>query len=153
MPPIESGRLSAFGLCPETKFRKVPVTAGQVGIAGTNPHRFFTIEADGGFGANPDIAVPYDEISGSPGLRRTILGAKDYAGGVTFKSDAENMLIPLYGVMGNDAITQLAGQTTTSITDVFQHVLTFGPNKPSFTAEEIFGRGHYGRLSSNSPPR
>jgi len=183
---IQSGILSAFGMCPETKFRKVPLTGDQVGIVGTNPMRFFTIEPDGGFPAKPDITVPNDEIDGSASLKRTILGAKDYDGRQSYKADAENMLIPRLGVFGkvtNLTVTPLleersngngnggtkaygttepgpapraTGTTaTTSATTgdpqpghAVKHVFTMGGNKPSFTAEEIFGLHKYGRLSS-----
>lgn len=145
---IQSGLLSAFGMAPETKFRKVPLTTNQVGIANTNPHRFWTVESDGGFPAKPDILVPYDEQDGSSSLRRTVLQAKDYNGAKSFKLDAENLVIALLGVFGKAVQTQLAGVTTTTTTHVFQQVFTKGDTKPSFVAEEIFGIGQYGRLSS-----
>lgn len=145
---IQSGILSAFGMAPETKFRKVPVTAEQVGIATTNPHRFWTIEPDGGFPATPDIWAANDEIDGSASRRRTILTAKDYDGRQSFKADGENLDIPLLGVYGTVTETQVFNGTVTPLVDVYKKVYVQGGKKPSFTAEEIFGLGNYGRLSS-----
>jgi hypothetical protein len=144
----ESGIRSAFGMAIENKFRKVPLTGDQVGIANTNPLRFWTVEPDGGFMARPDIVVPHDEIDGDIGLKRTILAAKDYDGGETWKADAENLVLALLGLFGQTKETQIAGTTTTTITDVYKQVFTKAGKLPSFTVEEIFGEHAYGRLSS-----
>mgnify|MGYP000179828522 CR=1 FL=1 len=144
----ESGILSAVGLCIESVWRKVPHTGTAVGVSTTNPHRFFTVEPGGGFVARPDIMVPADEIDGEIELKRTILGAKDYEGGFSFKADAENLLYPLLGVFGKDIQTQISGTTTTTITAAYSHLFTPNLYAPSFTVEEKYGRGNSGRLSS-----
>lgn len=146
MPGVaQSGIPSAVGLCLESQWGQVPLTAGTpplntIGITGTNPHRFCIVEPGGGFAPQPEVIAPHDEIDGNLELGRTILDAKAYPGSFSVKADAENLYYLLLGLFGKDIQSGGGG--------VFTHVFTPGIYVPSFTVEEIFGDKTYGRVTS-----
>lgn len=150
----QSGLPTSVGLAIESAWRTVPVTAVSgadydIGIAGTNPHRFMIVEPGGGFPQQPEVVTPDDEIDGDIELKRSLLVYKPYDGEFGFKADGENLLYPLYGILGKNAAEILEGTTTPQSADfAIKHVFT--PNKyaPSFTLEEGFGDKNYGRLNS-----
>jgi hypothetical protein len=143
---IQPGQLSAIGLCIEANWNVVPKTTDQVGITGTNPHRFFTCESDGGVMPKIDMNVPYDEVDGDISLRRTILQAKDYDGGFGFKADPEAMAYPTLGIFGKVTQTDLgvgSGAVHAYSKDFVPYV-----HAPSFTLESVFGDKTVGRLNA-----
>jgi hypothetical protein len=143
-------------MCIESAWRSAPVTLVSgpnysVGIASTNPHRFMLLDASTGFPLKPVIDAAKKEIDGDFEVRRTILQAKQYDGGFTWKVDPENSYYMLLGMLGKDVQTQLAFVGSAASNNVFKHVLQ--PNstrgyQPSFTIEEIFGDQTIGRLTT-----
>lgn len=148
----QSGITSAVGLCLENAHKTVPVpaagTAKTVGIPTTNPLRFMTVDPGGSFGASIDLEVPDDEIDGDGELGRTILTGKDYNGGFGFKLDPEVLQYILMGLYGADTQTTVQASNTTQSPAVYKHEFVYNTYAPSFTAEEIFGDGNNGRLTS-----
>lgn len=158
----QSGLPTAVGMAPESSWGNAPLTLVSganysLGAAGTNPHRFWTVEPGGGFPIRPTIEVPKDELDGDIQLLRAILTQKNYDGDFAWKCDAENLFYPLLGVFGKDVQTVVNGGTSGTFTTgvganqlVITH--TFTPNlyAPSYMVEEAFGDKRYGRLSTGS---
>jgi hypothetical protein len=145
----QTGITSAIGMCLEDTHRQVPIsvlsgTNYVVGIANSNPHRFFIVDPGGGLIGKPDIETPDNEIDGSPELTRTLLVGKTYDGSYTFKGDGENMYFPMLGIFGRD----LQSVAQTGSPNMWQHIFRIGKYAPSFSVEEKMGDGTFGRLSS-----
>jgi hypothetical protein len=151
----QSGRPTAVGMALESAWRTVPFVAGanlqSIGVTGTNPLRFWILNPSKGFPVKPQIEVGEDEIDGDFEIHRTILTGKDYNGDFIWKADPENLYYALLGMFGLDLQTEAQAADTTHSPAVYRH--DFRPNgrrgyQPSFTIEEIFGDGTYGRLTS-----
>ena len=145
----QSGLLSAVGVAIESVFTRAPLTVATspnytIGVTGTNPHRFSTVDPGGGMLGKATIDAPGNEITGGVIPRRTMLTAKVYDGGIPFKGDGENLYYALLGMMGRD----IQGTAITGPPSMYPH--TFAPNQtfPSFTIEEIFGAGTWGRVTT-----
>lgn len=143
----QSGRTSVVGLCIESSFRSAPLTllsgsVYNVGITGTNPMRFFTVEPGGGYTDGTTKEVGTDEQDGDSSIHRVTLTGKTYPGKDSAKLDPENLYYPLLGVFGKDVETTL---TSGAYRHVFTPTLR---NMPSFSMEEQYGDGSNGRLST-----
>lgn len=142
----QSGRSSVVGFAIESAFGSVPLTSlggnvYSVGIAGTNPNRFFAVDPGGGYDTDPTKDVGTDEQDGDFENHRITLTGKQYPGDDTFKIDPENLYYPLLGLLGRDVETTLGG-------GAYRHVFTHQKYMPSFTQEEQFGDATNGRLSA-----
>jgi hypothetical protein len=148
----QTGLATAVGMTIERAFREAPLslisgTNYNLGIATTNPHRFWTIDPGGGIIGKPDIDAPDGEIDGDVELKRTIKRGMSYEGSFSFKADAENLMYPLLGMFGRDQYSQIQSVTSAITAAMYRHVFT--PNKyaPSFSLEEIFGDAATGRVT------
>lgn len=151
----ETGLSSAFGLAIEDVWRSAPVTlsggtAYNLGVAVRNPLRFCVVEPGAGVIGKSTIMTPDNEIDGDVTLSRTIKTDSTYNGQYAIKLDGENGYYPLLGMLGRDIQTQIQTVSSTIDTAMFNH--SFRPFKfaPSFTIEEIFGSGRYGRVSTGT---
>lgn len=152
----KSGRATAVGMTIETVFGQAPITLAtgsnyNIGIAGTNPERFWKINASKGFTLKPTIKPQDKEIDGDFDVHRILLLDKMYDGDFAFLVDPENLYYPLLALLGVDAQTTLHAADTSHSPAAFAHA--FQPNKnrgyvPSLTIEEIFGDHVYGRVET-----
>lgn len=150
-----AGKPSKVGFYIESAHKTVPITtaggaANTLGIAATNPGRFFIVSG-GGMGGDPEIEFPEGEMDGSRERKRSIYIAHGpngtYPGQFPFLGDGETLYYPLLGTMGNDVQTQLAASATGQAP--FKHVFKFDQNyRPSFTCEEILGDATVGRVTA-----
>lgn len=141
----QSGLTSAVGFTIESAWGTAPVTqsggSGSIGIAGTNPERFFICDPSDGFSAKADLVVPPNEVDADVQVVRTILQSRGYGGSLSHKADPENLYYALLGVSGRDVQTTLAA-------GAYQHTFTPAHTAPSFTVEEVLGSGSQGRLTT-----
>ncbi len=154
-PVVQSGTPGAVGLTVEGTFKTAPITnvggnLNAIGIANTNPERFFIVDPGGGMGCEPQIEVPRGEIDGQRAPKRSVYHAHGpdgtYPGEFTFRSDAENLYYPLLAALGRDVQTQL---TASAASTPYKHAMYPGRlYRPSFTVEEVLGDGTYGRVTS-----
>lgn len=153
MPVPVSGRATAVGMTIESAFGQAPLTLASgsnynVGIAGSNPERFFKLNPCRGFPVKPEMQVGQSEIDGDFDIHRIFMTARSYQGEFAWPADPENLYYPFLGIFGVDAQT---GLDTSQSPNSYGHA--FQPNKkrgyqPSFTIEEVFGGRSYGRITT-----
>ncbi len=152
----KSGRATAVGMAIETTFGTPPTTliSGSnysIGIASTNPERFFKVLPSKGFPVKPTIKAQDKELAGDFDRHRIVITDRGYLGELTWLADPENLYYALLGVFGVDAQTLVQAATSTQTPAIYSHAFQTNKNRgymPSFTVEEVFGDHVYGRLTS-----
>jgi hypothetical protein len=143
-------------MCIESVFGAVPVTLQSgsnynVGIASTNPHRFWKVMPSKGFTPKPTIKPQDKEIDGDFDVHRILLLDRMYDGEFTWLADTESLYYALLGLFGVDGQTTAQAADSTHAPAAYRHAFQANKNRgyaPSFTVEELFGDHVYGRLTS-----
>ena len=150
MATPQSGPVSAIGMAPETTAKYVPITGGSnprtFGTASTNPARFFIVNPGSGIVPTAITQVP-TEVDGNIERIRHFMTGATYQGEVSGFVDTEEIAYILMGVFGRCVqTTAQAADSTHSV--AYKKVHTPNLKCPTFSVEEVFGDGTYGRLTS-----